>query len=223
MTARFRMYTALAGALAVNLILFALLPATVGKPRAKMDLESLNAVNMVELRRETPPPEEQTPPEEEPPRQPPQELPPMSVPNARPDIPKMDLNLPSLSFEINAKLATGAPVAAPAAGPGGPVAAFGRDYAMGEVDQVPVPLSQIKPVYPQRAKRMRLNGAVEVRFLVNEAGTVGTIEILSASPEGVFEDSVRRALSGWKFTPGQKSGTPVRTWFVTTIEFKFEG
>lgn len=223
MNAHPRTYAALAGALAVNLFLFALLPATVGKPVTKMDLESLNVVNMVELRRETLPPKEEPRPEEEPPPEPPRELPPLSMPSARPNIPKMDLALPSLSFEINTKLATGAPVAAPVGGPPAPVAAFGRDYTMGEVDQAPVPLSQIKPVYPQRAKRMRLNGSVEVRFLVDEKGAVGNIEILSARPEGIFDDSVRKALAGWKFTPGQKAGTAVRTWFVTTIEFKFEG
>lgn len=224
MTARSRMYAALAGALLVNLTLFALLPATVGKPGVKMDLESLNAVNLVEIRREkTPLPEDTPPPKEEPPKEPPRELPPMSMPTTRPDIPKMDLALPALSFEINAKLDAGAPVAAPPSAPAAPVAAFGRDYAMGEVDQVPIPLSQIKPVYPQRAKRMRLNGAVDVRFLVSEDGSVSNIEIVSARPEGVFEDSVRKALGGWKFTPGQKGGAAVRTWFVTTIEFKFEG
>jgi protein TonB len=223
MTARFRIYAALAGALAVNLLLFALLPATVGKPVTKMDLESPNVVNMVELRRETPPPQEDSPPKEEPPREPPKELPPMSMPSTRPDIPKMDLVLPSLNFELNTKLATGAPVAAPVGSSSAPVAAFGQDYAMGEVDQIPIPLTQIKPNYPQRAKRMRLNGAVDVRFLVDETGAVHNVEIISARPEGVFDESVRKALSGWKFTPGQKSGTAVRTWFVTTIEFKFEG
>ncbi|NCC25024.1 MAG: energy transducer TonB [Deltaproteobacteria bacterium] len=224
MTDRVRMQTAMASALLVNFVLFALLPATVGKPRNKMDLENLNVVNLVEIRREPPPPpEDEPPPEKEPPQEPPQELPPMSMPTNRPEIPKMELSLPSLSFEINAKLDSGMPVAAPPSAPPAPVDVFGRDYAMDEVDQVPVPLSQIKPVYPWQARRMRLDGSVDVRFLVDEDGMVDNIEIVSGRPEGIFDDSVRKALSGWRFTPGRKAGTAVRTWFVTTIEFKFEG
>jgi protein TonB len=223
MTARIRMHTALAGALLVNLALFALLPATVGKPRLKMDLENLSTVNLVELKRQKTPPPDEEPPKEEPPQEKPQELPPMAMPAARPDIPRMDLALPALNFEINAKLDAGAPVAAPPGGSAAPVAAFGRDYAMGEVDQAPIPLSQLRPAYPQRAKRMRLNGAVDVRFLVDEHGAVSNVQIVAATPEGVFDDSVRKALAAWKFTPGVKGGAAVRTWFVTTIEFKFEG
>ena len=224
MTSRIRVQIALAGALLVNLILFALLPGAVGTPKAKMDLESLNAVNLVEIKRQTPPPpEKEQTPEEKPPPEPPKPMPDMAMQQSSPDIPKMDMVLPNLSFEINPKLATGMAVAAPPSGPAAVQIAAPSSFGMDEVDQVPVPLSQLKPVYPQRAKRMRLNGKVDVRFLVSEGGTVSNIEILGATPEGVFDDSVRKALAAWKFTPGKKNGAAVRTWFVTSIEFKFEG
>lgn len=221
MTGRARLYLALVGALLINVVLFALLPWSVGKPQTKMDLEALNAVNLVEIRRRTPPPPEEQTPEEEPEPPKPPEIPPlMSLQTRPPDIAKMDMSVPDLNFEINPQLAGGLAVAAP---PSVSAAPMRNTFGMEEVDQIPTPLTQIKPVYPYRAKRMRLEGKVDVRFLVREDGSVSNIEILGSTPSGVFDDSVRKALSAWRFTPGKKSGASVRTWFATSIAFKLEG
>jgi periplasmic protein TonB len=216
---------AVVGALLVNAFLFALLPASVRQAAVKPDLEGLMPVNLVQIRQPKPPPPEpqQRPPEQPEAKKPAEEIPDVSIRQPAPDTSKMKLEVPSLSFEINPKLAGGVAVAPPAAGPTVFAPAPAKSvWDQGEVDQVPLPVSQTKPLYPYRARRLRLDGKVAVRFLVKEDGTVERIEILESAPPGVFDDSVRSALASWRFSPGKVKGKPVCTRVATSIEFKFE-
>lgn len=95
-------------------------------------------------------------------------------------------------------------------------------YLQTQVDSIPAALSKDKPSYPYRARRMNVTGFVEIRFLVNKKGRVQELEIIHAKPEGVFEESVRETVMGWRFNPGIKNNRSVATWMVTTINFEFE-
>lgn len=217
---RKRLLAGLVGALLVNLLLFGLLPVMVGTQSSMSDLEDITAVQLVDVTLPKPPPED-TPEEQPKPPEPPQITPIMTMPQKTADIPRMDLQLPSLNFEINPQLASGMAVAAPPAESAPAPAALARDlFSVEEVDQVPTLRKQIKPPYPQRAKRLNQEGVVEVRFLVNQDGSVSDVEILSATPEGMFEDSVLKTLPRWKFSPGKKDGQLVRTRVVTSIKFE---
>jgi protein TonB len=220
-----RAFIAVAGALLVNAFLLALLPCSADKTSGKADLEAVVPVNLVEIKkhREPPPAKEEKPNEEPAPKELPEVIPNVSIQRRAPDVSKMDMEMPSLSFDINPKLAGGVAVAPPASGPTVFAQPKGKElYEQGEVDQKPVPIVQVKPVYPQRAKRLHMDGKVGVRFLVNENGAVSNIKILDSTPPGVFDDSVANALSSWKFTPGKVAERAVSTWVVTAIEFKFE-
>ncbi len=82
---------------------------------------------------------------------------------------------------------------------------------------------KMKPIYPYRAKRLNITGKVDVKFLVDEKGYVSSIKILKSIPDGIFDESVRKALASWRFSPGEFDGRAVSTWVVTTIEFDMEG
>ncbi len=217
----------MAGALLVNAFLFALLPTSVRQAAVKPDLEAVVPVNLVQIRHtKLPPPEpEEPPPEQKEAPKAPEEIPDVSIRQPVPDTSRMNLEVPSLSFEINANLAGGVAVAPPASGPTvfasapAPVKAI---WDQGEVDQKPVPVLQTKPLYPYRARRLRLDGRVGVRFLVKEDGRVSGLEIVESVPPGVFDDSVRSALASWAFSPGKVNGKTVCTRVATSIEFKFE-
>ncbi|MFC1895532.1 energy transducer TonB [Thermodesulfobacteriota bacterium] len=92
-------------------------------------------------------------------------------------------------------------------------------YETDELDGPLIPLSQDPPAYPFNARRKGVEGWVKIRFFVNEEGSVAEIQILDAHPPGVFEQSVARTVSSWRFMPGTVSGTPVKTLVQTTIRF----
>ena len=92
-----------------------------------------------------------------------------------------------------------------------------------EVDSTPQPVSCPHPQFPYRAKMRGVNGEVRIAFTVMENGTVDNVSILAAEPSGFFEEAAREAIRKWRFKPGQKQGTLVRTRMKTTIEFKLVG
>ena len=91
-----------------------------------------------------------------------------------------------------------------------------------ELDQPPQPVAKIPPVYPYKARERGTEGVVQVKLLVNADGSVGQVIVLDARPEGVFEESVVKAVSKWKFQPGVIEGQPVTAWVVTNIRFTLD-
>jgi periplasmic protein TonB len=72
------------------------------------------------------------------------------------------------------------------------------------------------PEYPPRALRSRiLEGHVVARLYVTPEGKVDQVDVVKATPPRVFDDAVKRALSGWTFDP---PGRPVDT----TVELNFK-
>lgn len=69
-------------------------------------------------------------------------------------------------------------------------------YSDGEATR----LIEVAPVFPPDAVAAGIEGFVEIRFTVSANGTVRDPEILSAEPEGVFEDAALAALDRWRYT-----------------------
>ncbi|WP_293649702.1 TonB family protein [uncultured Pantoea sp.] len=57
--------------------------------------------------------------------------------------------------------------------------------------------------YPVRAENLRIDGEVNVLYDVNRNGRVENIRLISAEPPDVFDRSVRKQISYWKFTSGK--------------------
>ncbi len=91
-----------------------------------------------------------------------------------------------------------------------------------DLDSPLVPVAQVPPVYPLRARRQGIEGWVTVKFLVTADGQIQSVSILDSKPPRVFDKSVRRCVNAWRFRPGMVAGQPVRTWVETTIKFKLE-
>ncbi len=204
---------ALGFALLINIFLFALLPNFVKSDLSKSDLETIVPVHLTQIRSSKPPPEkEEKLPEKKPPEK---VIPTVRLQHKVPRKQEIKMEMPSLSFEINPRLAGGMPVAPPAA--------FKDFYDQGEVDRMPMAIFKMKPIYPYRARRLNITGKVDVKFLVDETGYVSNINILKSTPAGIFDDSVLKALPSWRFSPGEVRGHAVSTWVITTIQFDIEG
>jgi periplasmic protein TonB len=77
------------------------------------------------------------------------------------------------------------------------------------------PVSRIEPEFPREANIAGIEkGQVRARMTVAASGEVSRVEIIDASPRRVFDRTVIRTLSQWKFAPGGDGRT-------TEIEIDF--
>ena len=92
-------------------------------------------------------------------------------------------------------------------------------FEIEEIDQAPRPLVRIKPIYPPRARMRKIEGEVQVEFVVDSDGVVRDAEVTASSPQGVFDDAALRAVRHWKFKPGEKDGQTVSARVRQPIKF----
>ncbi len=97
------------------------------------------------------------------------------------------------------------------------------EFALGEVDQAPRVVKQVKPMYPFRARRRNISGQVVIKFLVDDDGRVTRPSVVEADPKGVFEKSALQAVRQWRFSPGKYKGRAVATWVELPIRFSLNG
>lgn len=82
----------------------------------------------------------------------------------------------------------------------------------------PQALSIAKPAYPRRARSLGVEGRVRVQFDVNASGNTENVRILSASPQGLFEQEVIRSVGTWRYAK-DKPGTGL----IMNIVFSLDG
>jgi len=201
----------------MNLLLFMLMPHLMDSAPARSSLETLiPQVNVVRVRRPETPVKRRT-------AKPPPEPKPIEKPQTAPRQPVMArLTLP---FEVNPRLPAGPDtLALPAleSAPLTPSAGLPGAFEPGQLDGPLTVLVRVPPLYPMNARRRGIEGWVKVLLVVDETGHVDGIQIVAAEPQGIFEQSVRRCVAGWRFLPGTVEGIPVRAKVETTIRFALE-
>jgi len=85
-----------------------------------------------------------------------------------------------------------------------------------------IPISRIDPRYPRRAKRMRKEGFVTLEFTITKQGTVKDVVVVESAPEGVFEQSAKRAILKWRFRAKMEEGEAIEQRAMLKIEFKLD-
>lgn len=83
-------------------------------------------------------------------------------------------------------------------------------FEIADLDKPPVPLVRIAPVYPPELKRNRVQGTVNVVFIVDEFGNVKRPSI-EKSTNREFNENALKAVRQWKFEPGEKDNKKVKT------------
>ncbi len=63
--------------------------------------------------------------------------------------------------------------------------------------------------YPEVARRAKLEGSVQVSFIVTETGTVEAIEVEQSGGD-VFDQAVIDTISAWRHEPATKNGVRVK-------------
>jgi protein TonB len=105
---------------------------------------------------------------------------------------------------------TGDPAAAAEQGP--------ASFALSELDQRPQTLQQTVPRYPTELRRRKVQGTVEVVFLVDTDGHVMEPKVDKTTNEA-FNQPALEAVRQWKFEAGTKEGKKVRFKMRVPITF----
>ena len=93
-------------------------------------------------------------------------------------------------------------------------------YESDVLDLRPSITRRVEPEYPTRARRMNVQGSVNVRLVVDSSGQPRNCEVVSATPHGYFEESALKAAQNMRFAPGKLKGQPVSTVVVLPFIFR---
>ena len=96
-------------------------------------------------------------------------------------------------------------------------------FKSSELDEQPYPLISVVPAYPPHAQVHGLEGWVRLLLLIDESGRLRHLEVLEASPPGIFEESARAAFRITPFSPGRRGGEAVNCRMIVKIDFTLTG
>lgn len=215
----------------VALLLFALMLSMVNQPRNEVADDPVAIANFVRMdnrdesaatrsRQQAPqPPQPKTPPTPTPP------TPSMASPSA--NLPKLDLPLPNIDTGVSVASAPAPSLAgltAASAAPPAPAAPSAAETAgQSGPEQEVMPLNDVRPEYPYRARQRGIEGHIKLAFTITAAGKVENIRVLDASPPNVFDREARRAAARWRFAPRTENGAAVSREAVKTLHFRLQG
>jgi bla regulator protein BlaR1 len=79
------------------------------------------------------------------------------------------------------------------------------------------------PVYPEEARKAKIEGRLLLEILVRSDGTVGSVTVKEAIVDHpTFGENAKQAALGWRFTPGTKDGQPADMTVTVPLEFRLD-
>jgi TonB family protein len=122
----------------------------------------------------------------------------------------------NLDFVPDANLILGVPDAPPPPEPEGPI----RFVVGGKITE-PEKLSGPNPLYPEAARRARIQGVVVLECIIGKDGSVKDVKVLRGLPLGLTE-SAEDAVRKWKFKPSTLNEKPVEVLYILTVRFNLQ-
>jgi protein TonB len=98
----------------------------------------------------------------------------------------------------------------PDASPGGPIVRAAR----------PRGGYQVRPVYPETARRAGLQGTTLLRIHIEVDGRVSDVTVARSAGHQSLDDAAAEAVRRWRFEPALSSAGPVSMWAVVPVEFR---
>lgn len=113
-----------------------------------------------------------------------------------------------------------APVDLPPPPPPGATEAPAEEEVMEfwKVEEKPTLIKQVKPVYPEIARKAGLEGKVYLKFMVGKNGRVGRVQVLKG--QEIFRQAAVDAVMQFVFKPAIQNDKPVNVWMQMPITFK---
>ena len=85
----------------------------------------------------------------------------------------------------------------------------------------PKKLIDTKPIYPETARRARLQGVVILEIIVDRQGNVRSWKVLRPLSLGLTEAAIE-AVKQWKYEPPMYNGRPVEVLITVTMRFSLQ-
>jgi TonB family protein len=115
-----------------------------------------------------------------------------------------------------------AATSSPRTGPSPPARTRLEREGVAEVTAGIVPpsvVSQVDPVYPDKARNARVQGVVILRCIVEADGTVSAAEVVKGLPFGLGESAVE-AVKKWRFRPASRNGQPLAVYHNVSVSLR---
>jgi len=92
----------------------------------------------------------------------------------------------------------------------------------GGISARPVGGYQVKPRYPESARRQGVEGTVLLKMRITEQGRVEDVQVERSAGHPDLDQSAMEAVQRWRFEPARRSGEPVAVWVLIPVEFKLQ-
>ena len=89
-------------------------------------------------------------------------------------------------------------------------------------DDPPVPLSPIRPKYPEIAQEAGIEGTVVVQVFVDEKGRVKDTVILKGIPNTGLDEAATTAIPNVRFRPAKQRERAVGVWISIPVNFRLK-
>jgi protein TonB len=89
-----------------------------------------------------------------------------------------------------------------------------------KVEVKPKPIVQVKPGYPDLARRAGIEGQTVVKALVDVDGSIMNVQILKSSGNQMLDEAALAAARKWKFSPAKQRDKFVRVYVSIPINFR---
>ena len=94
-------------------------------------------------------------------------------------------------------------------------------FELSMVDHPPQALVRNAPIYPAAAKRLGVEGWVDIAFVVDEHGRVADVEVIDSSSRR-FHKSATSSVYGWRFKAAIKDGKKVPVKCRQRLKFQMD-
>jgi protein TonB len=86
-----------------------------------------------------------------------------------------------------------------------------------------IPESYVKPVYPELARKARIEAKLILQAVITREGTVTDVQVLKCNhPLVGFEEAAIAAVEQWRYRPALQNGAPVDVFFTIVVNFTLE-
>ncbi len=81
---------------------------------------------------------------------------------------------------------------------------------------------QMKPVYPESARRAGIEGTSLLRFEINEQGMVAKVTVEKSAGHEDLDRAAVAAIQRWRFEPARRGSQAVAVWVTLPIRFELK-
>jgi protein TonB len=103
--------------------------------------------------------------------------------------------------------------------PGGVGDGSDGPFRLGGQVKEPRRIREVKPIYPEEARKARVEGVVILEIIVDKLGNVRDPQVLRPLPMGLTEAAID-AVRQWKYEPSTLDSRPVEVYMIVTVTFR---